>query len=866
VKKTLFFHSLIVISIFYLEAISQTVFSQTQIRQANYYFDFVNGNNSNNGFTPQTAKKDLNGLNALGSNIAGKTIAFRDSMYYRGSYTLSENNVTLTNWWVGGSDKLPKFTPSTAVTNWTPQGTTNVWQASAGSAAAVWLVFPQHHSFGQDSAFWGLQQSGVSALNREGEYYIYGSTMYIYAPSDPDTYYESVNRSTGSGSAINVIGTGCRLSHIEAFGVDGFVLLVNHGASNTIVEHSSFHHCGSWGDINTSGGGGSGHAIGLRGNGSIVRYSKTWQGSNHGIHVYAYDEDIIDITIEYTDVYNNHHTGIDYNGSSNTVRNATVKYCYIYDTEYSREREYIPENSRQVGVWQQSSGTAQDNIYYYNLLINNGRGNFILNGTGNEIYNNTSINTIPQIAWGTTSFTCGSGSVARNNLRVHAVGGGISAGTQSNNINWIIGGSGTNPQLVSLSAGMGAHEVDAHLQATSPAINYGIPLGYLTDLDGNPINGNPDAGCYEYIEDGSFIRVKEGWNYLSIPKLTTDMSADYLFPSRISPVFKYLNNGYQAVEELENGKGYVVKFSHLQYILIDGTSVSFPIPVQEGWNLIGVFDEYVPVSQITTSPPQILTSSFWGFGIGYELVSILIPGRGYWVRSADDGFINFNSSDTPIGNNQFQGLADESNQEKITFTDSDGYSVNLFATDEILNPQLFELPPFPPADIFDVRFKSGLIKENLNASRLIVIKSEDYPISIRTTGLSITLKYESNGMTITEEISPGDVITISDEKVATVEVIEKSSGSFPMEYKLFPNYPNPFNPSTTINFTIPNTSQVILNVYNVLGELISTLVNGELQAGYHGYKFNASKIASGVYYYSLKAGEFSETKKMLLVK
>ncbi|HEY7751698.1 MAG TPA: hypothetical protein VH917_05350, partial [Ignavibacteriaceae bacterium] len=105
-KKTLFFHSLIVISIFYLEAISQTVFSQTQIRQANYYFDFVNGNNSNNGFTPQTAKKDLNGLNALGSNIAGKTIAFRDSMYYRGSYTLSENNVTLTNWWVGGSDKL----------------------------------------------------------------------------------------------------------------------------------------------------------------------------------------------------------------------------------------------------------------------------------------------------------------------------------------------------------------------------------------------------------------------------------------------------------------------------------------------------------------------------------------------------------------------------------------------------------------------------------------------------------------------------------------------------------------------------------------------------------------------------------------
>lgn len=88
----------------------------------------------------------------------------------------------------------------------------------------------------------------------------------------------------------------------------------------------------------------------------------------------------------------------------------------------------------------------------------------------------------------------------------------------------------------------------------------------------------------------------------------------------------------------------------------------------------------------------------------------------------------------------------------------------------------------------------------------------------------------------------------------------------PAEYALEQNYPNPFNPATTIKFSIPQASKVQLVIYNQLGEKVAELVNKELDAGYHIYNFNASELASGVYFYSINAGDFQATKKMLLLK
>ena len=88
----------------------------------------------------------------------------------------------------------------------------------------------------------------------------------------------------------------------------------------------------------------------------------------------------------------------------------------------------------------------------------------------------------------------------------------------------------------------------------------------------------------------------------------------------------------------------------------------------------------------------------------------------------------------------------------------------------------------------------------------------------------------------------------------------------PTEFALHQNYPNPFNPSTTIRFDIPKHSRVKLEIYNVLGQRIVEILNSEVEAGYFEKVWNAGCLASGIYFYRLQAGEFEQTKKLLLMK
>ena len=85
-------------------------------------------------------------------------------------------------------------------------------------------------------------------------------------------------------------------------------------------------------------------------------------------------------------------------------------------------------------------------------------------------------------------------------------------------------------------------------------------------------------------------------------------------------------------------------------------------------------------------------------------------------------------------------------------------------------------------------------------------------------------------------------------------------------FNLFQNYPNPFNPTTTIKFALPLDSKVKINVYNSLGQLVETLVNKEMESGYHEVNFDASRYSSGVYLYQLQVQDYVSVKKMILLK
>ena len=96
--------------------------------------------------------------------------------------------------------------------------------------------------------------------------------------------------------------------------------------------------------------------------------------------------------------------------------------------------------------------------------------------------------------------------------------------------------------------------------------------------------------------------------------------------------------------------------------------------------------------------------------------------------------------------------------------------------------------------------------------------------------------------------------------------VEDNRIELPREFSLSQNYPNPFNPSTIIRYGLPRNSPVKLEIFNSLGQRVAVLIEGMMEAGYHEVTFEGGRLASGVYLYRLQAGDFVQTRKLLLLR
>jgi hypothetical protein len=102
--------------------------------------------------------------------------------------------------------------------------------------------------------------------------------------------------------------------------------------------------------------------------------------------------------------------------------------------------------------------------------------------------------------------------------------------------------------------------------------------------------------------------------------------------------------------------------------------------------------------------------------------------------------------------------------------------------------------------------------------------------------------------------------------LSELTAVTKEINDLPKDFSLSQNYPNPFNPGTVISYSLPSSSNIKLIVYNTLGQTIKTLESGYKTAGNYSFNFNASDLPSGIYFYKLEAGSFSQIKKMILIK
>jgi len=195
----------------------------------------------------------------------------------------------------------------------------------------------------------------------------------------------------------------------------------------------------------------------------------------------------------------------------------------------------------------------------------------------------------------------------------------------------------------------------------------------------------------------------------------------------------------------------------------------------------------------------------------------------------------------------------------------------LYSVDGKVNLDQYQMPPLPPTGMFDVRFGSNRKAENLKENtQTIEMRGLVYPVTVRAENEDIRI-LDGTGNGLNERLKSGEEVTITNSSVSKLMV---SADLIPDVYALEQNYPNPFNPSTKIRYSIPNVgsglAQTVLKVYDVLGNEVATLVNEEKPAGSYEVDFNASTsgsgLASGIYYYKIQAGSFTETKKMVLIK
>jgi len=374
------------------------------------------------------------------------------------------------------------------------------------------------------------------------------------------------------------------------------------------------------------------------------------------------------------------------------------------------------------------------------------------------------------------------------------------------------------------------------------------------------------------------------WNMLSLPRQTVGYTVATLYPGRTSSAFRFTpGSGYTPIAddaELAMGYGYWLKFGAAGTVYIPGLKLSQDsIPVLSGWNLIGTISSSVDAGTVTSEPPALIVSQFFGYNNGYFPASTLEPGKAYWVKASDSGAIVLSSAFSYARQGMKESELDHCNA--IIITDNSGTSQTLYLGNEKekLSVSRYEMPPLPPAGVFSARYASQRLVEVYPSQ----MKDEkQYPIHLLSVQYPLTLSLETAVQDPAVSISiktsdgksyplpSGSTITIKEAK-DNVLLLSVGKGNLPKEFSLSQNYPNPFNPTTNFFVAVPHTAQVEVVVYDILGRIVRTLVNGEMEAGYHTVEWNgltdrSTQVGSGVYFVRMKAGAFTSVRKIMMMK
>ena len=339
--------------------------------------------------------------------------------------------------------------------------------------------------------------------------------------------------------------------------------------------------------------------------------------------------------------------------------------------------------------------------------------------------------------------------------------------------------------------------------------------------------------------------------------------------------------------ELRLGQGYKANLADGGVLQLAGPSAdpATMVQISEGINWVGYLPEEPmqtgeALSRLQAMPGDYIKSksafAYYVEGPGWVgSLDVMEPGQGYVLRAGKAGQLQYTEPREPtkeLRDRKFKNFAmqhvkavTERAVDPVVMTIKDeAFSHSMILTGEAKHNDVS--PEYLRVNAYIGEKLRGSAKmtyvDGIDAYRffMVIHGEEEEEVTFRLineqSDESIDVEYK---LTFSAEASHGS----PDEPV----VIQEAGADLPSIFELDQNYPNPFNPSTTIRYALPETSDVEMKVYDILGREVMTLVRSEQQkAGRYEVVFDASRLASGIYMYTIKAGAFKEVKKMILVK
>lgn len=373
--------------------------------------------------------------------------------------------------------------------------------------------------------------------------------------------------------------------------------------------------------------------------------------------------------------------------------------------------------------------------------------------------------------------------------------------------------------------------------------------------------------------------IANGWNLLSLPVVPPNNDAEVIFPDAAGTPFEYnAAAAWVPREELEFGHGYMVKFG--DNIGFNNRNVAGVrqeevngVRVFRGWNTVGSISRPTTYNGIFFTPlagssdvPR-LESGVWEYvtGRGYQEVSYMLPGKGYFIKVSADGFFGLRYE-------ALKSIAEDITPKlaKIEVRDAAQSGQDLFFgnVQTEASPSRYEMPP----TVFglDARFSlnRGYVAFNEN-SYTVNLKTKNYPVALNFNNLQGEVEVRDMQGNVIATATNGGSVVIENSKINQVEIAYKGSSNGrvnTMGFGLEKSTPNPFTTATTINYSIPAEMHVSLVVHNQLGQVVRTLVNEVKGAGTHPVTFEGSELPAGTYFYTITAGSYTRTEKVVLNK